>query len=246
MKITCLIVEDEPLARNLMIAYVEKVPYLQLLKACSNPLDAIDFLRDNAVDLLFLDVQMPEITGITLLKVLRKKPFVILTTAYSEYALEGYELDILDYLLKPITFERFLKAVEKANQRMNIFTKNPTEIVISEKTEPKQNFIFVKDGTKQIKVRLSDILYIESLKDYVRIYTKTQKIVSLLTMKALEAQLPVTEFIRIHNSFIVSFEAIEAIDKEKVQIGETFLPVSDTYKKSFKEFIEGGNLGKSL
>ena len=242
MKITCLIVEDEPLARNLMVAYVEKVPYLHLLKACSNPLDAIDFLRDNAVDLLFLDVQMPEITGITLLKVLQKKPLVILTTAYSEYALEGYELDILDYLLKPITFERFLKAVEKANQRMNISTINPTEIVVSEKIEPKQNFIFVKDGTKQIKVRLSDILYIESLKDYVRIYTKTQKIVSLLTMKALESQLPETEFTRIHNSFIVSLEAIDAIDKEKVQIGETFLPVSDTYKKSFKEFIDGGSL----
>ena len=242
MKITCLIVEDEPLARNLMVAYVEKVPYLHLLKACSNPLDAIDFLRDNAVDLLFLDVQMPEITGITLLKVLQKKPLVILTTAYSEYALEGYELDILDYLLKPITFERFLKAVEKANQRMNISTINPTEILVSEKNEPKQNFIFVKDGTKQIKVRLSDILYIESLKDYVRIYTKTQKIVSLLTMKALESQLPETEFTRIHNSFIVSLEAIDAIDKEKVQIGETFLPVSDTYKKSFKEFIDGGSL----
>ena len=220
-------------------------PYLHLLKACSNPLDAIDFLRNNSVDLLFLDVQMPEITGITLLKVLQKKPFVILTTAYSEYALEGYELDILDYLLKPITFERFLKAVEKANQRMNIPVNSPTEIIIAEKTELKQNFIFVKDGTKQIKVRLSDILYIESLKDYVRIYTKTQKIVSLLTMKALEAQLPEKDFIRIHNSFIISLEAIEAIDKEKVQIGETFLPVSDTYKKSFKDFIEEVNFGKS-
>lgn len=241
MKITCLIVEDEPLARNLMMAYVGKVPYLHLLKACSNPLDAIDFLRDNSVDLLFLDVQMPEITGITLLKVLQKKPLVILTTAYSEYALEGYELDILDYLLKPITFERFLKAVEKASQRMNISQTTLTEVLISEKPEPKQNFIFVKDGTKQIKVRLSDILYIESLKDYVKIYTKNQRIVSLLTMKALEAQLPEREFIRIHNSFIVSLEAIDAIDKEKVQIGDTFIPVSDTYKKSFKEFIEGGN-----
>jgi len=246
MKITCLIVEDEPLARNLMVAYVEKVPYLHLLKACSNPLDAIDFLRENSVDLLFLDVQMPEITGITLLKVLQKRPFVILTTAYSEYAIEGYELDILDYLLKPITFERFLKAVEKANQRMNISVTTMTETAITDKTDSKQNFIFVKDGTKQIKVRLSDILYIESLKDYVRIYTKTQKIVSLLTMKTLESQLPETEFIRIHNSFIVSFEAIDAIDKEKVQIGEIFLPVSDTYKKSFKEFIDKVNVGKNL
>ena len=247
MKINCLIVEDEPLARNLMTAYVEKVPYLNLLKACSNPLDAIDFLRDNSVDLLFLDVQMPEITGITLLKIMQKKPLVILTTAYSEYALEGYEHDILDYLLKPITFERFLKAVEKANLRL---TSTQTQPIIQEKIvekivnmEGSQPFIFVKDGTKLVKIKLNEILYIEGLKDYVTIHTQTQKIVTLQRLKTLEEQLPDNQFIRIHNSFIVSLEGIDSIHKEKVQVGKVFLPISDTYRKAFKEFIDRNHVG---
>lgn len=245
MKINCLIVEDEPLARNLMTAYVEKIPYLNLLQACSNPLEAIDFLRENHVDLLFLDVQMPEITGITLLKILQKKPLVILTTAYSEYALEGYEHDVMDYLLKPITFERFLKAVEKAHARLSN-TQNTT--VIQEKnintTDNIQPFIFVKDGTKLVKIKLSDILYVEGLKDYVTIHTRTQKVVTLQRLKILEEELPENKFIRIHNSFIVAFEAIDAIEKEKVQIGSVFIPISDTYRKSFKEFIDISNLSK--
>ena len=175
--LTCLIVEDEPLARNLMTQYVAKVPALELVKACSNPLEAIEILRGTHIDILFLDVQMPEITGITLLKVLQKKPYIILTTAYSEYALEGYELDVMDYLLKPITFERFLKAIEKATLRLT-----PTPTYEGEKptaeysnpvqtTEPINPFIFVKDGTKLVKIKLSDIMYIEGLKDYITIYT---------------------------------------------------------------------------
>lgn len=245
MKINCLIVEDEPLARNLMTAYIEKIPYLNLLQACSNPLEAIDFLRENHVDLLFLDVQMPEITGITLLKILQKKPLVILTTAYSEYALEGYEHDVMDYLLKPITFERFLKAVEKAHVRLSN-TQNIT--IIQEKiintTDNVQPFIFVKDGTKLVKIKLSDILYVEGLKDYVTIHTRTQKVVTLQRLKILEEELPENKFIRIHNSYIVAFEAIDAIEKEKVQIGSVFIPISDTYRKSFKEFIDTSNLSK--
>jgi len=245
MKINCLVVEDEPLARNLMTAYIEKVPYLNLLQACSNPLEAIDFLRENTVDLLFLDVQMPEITGITLLKILQKKPLVILTTAYSEYALEGYEHDVMDYLLKPITFERFLKAVEKAHARLSNVTSNT---VIQEKVvsppDGVQPFIFVKDGTKLVKIKLNDILYVEGLKDYVTIHTRTQKVVTLQRLKTLEEELPENKFIRIHNSFIVAFEAIEAIEKEKVQIGSVFIPISDTYRKTFKEFIDASNLSK--
>ncbi len=247
MKINCLIVEDEPLARNLMTAYVGKVPYLNLLKACSNPLEAIDFLRENSVDLLFLDVQMPEITGITLLKIMQKKPLVILTTAYSEYALEGYEHDILDYLLKPITFERFLKAVEKANLRL---TSTQPQPIIQEKIvekivnmEGSQPFIFVKDGTKLVKIKLNEILYIEGLKDYVSIHTQTQKIVTLQRLKTLEEQLPENQFIRIHNSFIVSLEGIDSIHREKVQVGKVFLPISDTYRKAFKEFIDRNHMG---
>ena len=249
MNLTCIIVEDEPLARQLLEQYVRKVPHLELLKAFSNPLEALDFLRNNEVDILFSDIQMPEITGITLLKILQKKPLIILTTAYSEYAIEGYELDVIAYLLKPITFEKFLKAVEKATQ-----LKNEKLAVIEEKksvytegvsqTIPNdvQQFIFVKDGTKLVKIRLPDILYIEGLKDYVSIYTREKKIVTLQTMKSLESQLPDNQFIRIHNSYIVSLEGIDAIDKERVQIGKAFLPISDTYRKAFKEFIERNQL----
>ncbi|MBL7858641.1 MAG: response regulator transcription factor [Cyclobacteriaceae bacterium] len=236
MKLNCIIVEDEPLARNLLTEYVRKIPSLQLIEACSSPLAAIEVLRNNKVDLLFLDVQMPEITGITLLKTLQKKPFVILTTAYSEYALEGYELDVTDYLLKPITFERFLKAVEKVIQRVDGQSVNtaPSEAA----SEPTQSFVFIKDGTKLVKVRLEDILYVEGLKDYVTIHTRQQKIVSLQRLKILETQLPVDQFIRIHNSYIVSLGAIDVIHKGDVQIGEVMLPIGDTYRKSFKEFIE--------
>lgn len=235
MNLDCLIVEDEPLARNLMTEYVKKIPYLNLVDACSSPLAAIEILRKQSIDLLFLDIQMPEITGISLLKALQKKPMVILTTAYSEYALEGYELDVIDYLLKPITFERFLRAVEKASQRKTTLIQSPVEKTV---TDPSQPFVFVKDGTKMVKVRWDDILYVEGLKDYVTIHTKQQKVVTLQRLKSLEEQLPADKFIRIHNSFIVSVDAIEIIHKGEVQIGSALIPISDTYRKSFKDFID--------
>jgi two-component system LytT family response regulator len=240
LNISCLIVDDEPLARNLLTDYVRKVPYLNLLKSCSSALEAMEELRKNPVDLLFLDVQMPEITGISFLKSLQKKPLVILTTAYSQYALEGFELDVTDYLLKPITLERFLRAVDKVNQRLS----SGIPVIKQETPEaPASSYIFVKDGTKLVKVRLEDILYVEGLKDYVTIHTPQQKIISLQRMKTLEEQLPSDRFIRIHNSFIVSLDAINAVHKDKVQIGEAFIPVGDTYKKSFRDFIEGKQMG---
>jgi two-component system LytT family response regulator len=223
------------LARNLMVEYVRKVPSLNLIEACSSPLAAIEVLRKNSVDLLFLDVQMPELTGISLLKVLQKKPLVVLTTAYSEYALEGYELDVADYLLKPITFERFLKAVDKVTLRLEGKQIPAQEKVMQENTNP---FVFVKDGTKLVKVKLDDILFVEGLKDYVTIHTRQQKIVSLQRLKSLEDQLPADKFIRIHNSYIVALMAIDVIHKGEVQVGNAMLPIGETYKKSFREFIE--------
>ena len=237
---TCLIIEDEPLARNLLTDYVRKVPYLNLVKACSNPMEGLEVLRTHAIDILFLDIQMPEITGITLLKVLQKKPMVILTTAYSEYALESYELDVVDYLLKPITFDRFLKAVDKASQRINSPAAAPAEKASG---EPSPSFVFVKDGTKLVKINLDDILYVEGLKDYVTIHTKQQKVVSLQRLKALEMQLPADQFIRIHHSYIISLKAIDVIHKGDVQIGNAMIPISDSYKKSFKDFIEKNQMG---
>lgn len=235
MNLKCLIVEDEPLARNLMTEYVKKVSYLELVNACSNPLDALEVLRNHHIDLLFLDIQMPEITGITLLKTLQKKPLVILTTAYSEYAIESYELDVVDYLLKPITFDRFLKAVDKASQRITA----PKTISASENPEGNTPpFVFVKDGTKLVKIQWADILYVEGLKDYVTIHTRTQKVITLQRLKTLETQLPSDKFIRVHHSYIIALSAIDAIHKGEIQIGNAFIPISDSYKKSFREFIE--------
>ena len=233
MKLKCLILEDEPLARNLLCEYVKKVSYLELTEASSSPLHALEVLRNHHIDLLFLDIQMPEITGITLLKTLQKKPLVILTTAYSEYALESYELDVVDYLLKPITFDRFLKAVDKASRR--ILPAASPEPVAVDKANP---FVFIKDGTKLVKINFDDILFVQGLKDYVTIVTKTQKIVSLQRLKTLESQLPADEFIRIHHSYIIALKAIDTIHKGEVQIGTHFIPISDSYRKSFREFIE--------
>lgn len=234
--INCLIVDDEPLARNLLSDYVKKIPYLNLVGTAGNGITAMSMLRENDIDLLLLDIQMPELTGINMLKVLHKKPMVILTTAYSEYALESYDLDVVDYLLKPVTFERFLKGLEKVNQRLS----NKEAPVSPGEESP--SFVFVKDGTKLVKVILNDILYVEGLKDYVTIHTRQQKIVSLQRLKTLEEQLPPDQFIRTHNSFIVSFNAISAIHKSEVQIGTVRIPISDSYKKSFKEWVDKNQL----
>lgn len=234
MKLNCIIIEDEPLARNLLVDYVKKVPTLNLVQAFGNPLEALEVLRTQPVDILFLDVQMPQLTGISLLKVLQNKPMVILTTAYSEYALEGYELDVADYLLKPVTFERFLKSVDKVTQRLT--GENKTDATTEQQITP--DFVFVKDGTKLVRLTLDDILYVEGLKDYVTIHTRLQKITTLQRMKALEEQLPADKFIRIHNSYIVAVKAIDVVHKNEVQIGTAILPIGDTYRKSFREFIE--------
>ena len=234
MKLRCIIVEDEPLARNLLTDYIKKISYLELIEACSNPLQALEVLRTKTVDLMFLDIQMPEITGITLLKTLQKRPLVILTTAYSEYALESYDLDVVDYLLKPITFDRFLKAVDRASQRLSPQAADAEPPA----AEAGDSFVFIKDGTKLVKVNYEDILFVEGLKDYVTIVTRTQKIVSLQRLKALETQLPADKFIRIHHSYIIALKAVDTIHKGEVQIGTHLIPISDSYRKAFRDFVE--------
>ena len=243
MMISCLIIEDEPLARNLMTEYVNKIPYLRLIQACSNPIAALEILRNEPVDLLFLDIQMPELTGISLLKTLRKKPFVILTTAYSQYALEGYELDVVDYLLKPITFERFLKAVDKVSQRTNVSAMQSVQPKNEVTATASPTYVFIKDGTKLVKVFFDDILYVEGMKDYVTIYTVNQKITTLQRLKVLEEQLPAEKFFRIHHSFIVAIRAIDAVHKGEVTIGNRQIPISESYRKAFRDFIESRQMG---
>lgn len=226
------------MARSLLKDYVSKVSSLKLVEVCSSPVTAMEILQSQPVDLLFLDIQMPEITGLSLLKIMKKKPMVVLTTAYSEYALESYELDVVDYLLKPITFSRFLQSIDKVNSRLNPSFVQPEKII----PNPAQPFIFVKDGTKLVKVRWEDILFIEGLKDYVTIHTRQQKVVSLQRLKSLEEQLPADQFIRIHNSFIVALNSIDVIHKNEVHIGSATLPISDSYKKTFRDFIEKNHM----
>lgn len=237
MNINCLIVDDEPLARNLLTEYVKKVPYLNLMGTCPNAIAAMEVLREKPIDLLFLDIQMPELTGINMLRALQHQPLVILTTAYSQYALESYDHDVVDYLLKPITMERFLRAVDKASQRLTEGTIAPQAA-----TSPAPEFVFVKDGTKLVKVKFDDILFVEGLKDYVVIQTRQQKIVSLQRLKAMEEQLPADKFIRVHNSFIIAFQAIDAVLKSEIQIGAKRIPISDSYRKAFKDFLDKNKL----
>jgi two-component system LytT family response regulator len=232
--INCLLVEDEPLARNLLTEYIGQVPYLHLAGACATPSAAFAALRNQPVDVLFLDVQMPEMTGLTLLKMLPHKPLVVLTTAYSEYALESYDFDVVDYLLKPITLDRFLRAVHKVYTRW----ETPVASAVAPLKTAEPLYTFVKDGSQLIKVWWADILYVEGLRDYVTVHTKQRKIVSLQQIKALAEQLPADRFVRIHHSCIVALDAIDIVHKDKVQIGERYLPVSATYQKAFRQAIE--------
>jgi DNA-binding LytR/AlgR family response regulator len=230
MKITCHIIEDEPLASNLLVLHINKLSILELVGVSSNPLEALELLKAIPVDLVFLDIQMPEMTGIALLKALPKKPLVIFTTAYSEFALESYELDVVDYLKKPITFERFLKAVDKAEQRLY------PAVTAKEKFNG-ANFIFVKEGTQFVKVMMNEILFIEGLKNYVAIHTTTKKIISLQRLKSMEDQLPADKFIRVHNSYIISKSAISSVKENEVDIGIAKIPIGETYLRPFMDFI---------
>ncbi|MDZ4708956.1 MAG: LytTR family DNA-binding domain-containing protein [Saprospiraceae bacterium] len=235
--IRTIIIDDEPLARDLLSQYIGKVSYLDLIHTFSDPLKGLEYINANDVDLMFLDIEMPNLSGIGLLKILQKKTDVILTTAFSEYALDGYDLSVVDYLLKPITFERFLQAVEKAKIKIEAYA-SAGDIHRKSGNAADGDFIFIKDGTKLVRINLHNIQYIEGLKDYVSIYTPDQKIVSLQRMKNLEQQLPKSQFIRIHHSYIISIKWIHAIHKDYVEINKASIPIGETYRKAFREFID--------
>lgn len=227
-KYTCIVVDDEPLARQLMEAYIEKVPFLELKGSCSNAMDALVYLQQHPADLLFLDIQMPEINGLQLLKSLQSNLKTILTTAYAEYAVEGFELDVTDYLLKPVRFERFLKAVNKFHSQMT--AGRPVE---TETPAPADTVIFVKADYKTVKINVQDILYIESLREYVAIHTPSGKTVTLQSIKRLEQVLPGDKFVRIHKSYLVAIEQIDTVMKNQLRIKEVTLPIGETYRSNF-------------
>src|SRR6478735_6321390 len=232
----CLIVDDEPLALDVLENYIGKVPELELVGRCTSAMEALDFLNKNEVDLLFLDIQMSDLTGIQLLKSLTDPPMVVFTTAYQNYALEGYELDVLDYLMKPIPFDRFVKAVNKAR---DIYQLRKTNEEVQVSVENDKSYIFVKSEHQMIKVDFDDILYIEGLKDYVKIVCKTGRpILSLQNVRAIESKLPTKRFQRVHESYIVSLDNIDFIRRGRITILDKEIPIGDSYKDAFMKFLE--------
>jgi two-component system, LytTR family, response regulator len=232
---TCLVVDDEPMARDVLRRYIEKLPALRLIGECSNAIDALLFLQTHTVDLMFLDIRMPELMGTELVQSLRNPPKVIFTTAFKEYALDGFELDAVDYLLKPVRFERFLKAVNKAFPKE--IKANVNSLPGLEK-KTGTDFIYLRVDRKLVKIILSDILYIESAGDYVKIFTKDKSYVTRQTISSVEAMLSENEFIRIHRSFIISVSKIKSFTNELVEIGNKELPVGKLYKNNFLKLVQ--------
>ncbi len=231
-----IIVDDEPLAQEVLETFISKFPNLNLIAKCNNAVEAFETLNANDIDLMFLDIQMPQITGVEFLKTLPNPPKVIFTTAYTEYAVDGFELNAIDYLLKPISFERFAKAVNKAVEKNT--TSNENNPTLGEKT----NFIFVKSDKKLIKVRFSEIFYIEGLKDYVILHTPNGRIVTLQTMKSLEDRLPSDIFMRIHRSFIVNINKVDILEGNTVYIQKKSIPIGKNYKDALLEIINSNRL----
>jgi two-component system LytT family response regulator len=241
MKINCIAIDDEPLALDIIKAYCAKVPFLNLLNTFSNAIDTLEYLRNNTIDLMFLDIQMEELTGIQLLNSMHQKPYVILTTAYDNFALQGFDLDVVDYMLKPISFERFIKGVNKVSERM----QKEASDTVSEKSdtlsvpENKENlYFFVKTETRIEKVETSDVLYVEGMGDYWRIVTKNRRIMTLMNAKRIEDILHEPQFCRVHKSYFVAIDKIEFVERKHIKIGNEHIPISDTYQKQFFDLIE--------
>jgi DNA-binding LytR/AlgR family response regulator len=238
-KITCVIVDDEPMALNLVETYVEKTPFLELKYKCSSAIEAMEFLKTNPVDVLFLDIQMPDLSGIEFSKMLPKETRVIFTTAFDQYALEGFKVEALDYLLKPFDYAEFLLAANKASTWFSL-VKGKKEAVVSKEKE----FLFVNSEYKQLRIKLSDVLYFEGLKDYIKIWLKDnpKPILTLMSLKSLEEELPETQFMRVHRSFIVSLKNIEEIERSQIIINKQRITISEHYKPKFLEFINRNSL----
>jgi two-component system, LytTR family, response regulator len=244
MKIRCLIVDDKPLALDILANYVDKIPFLELVHQTQNPLEGLEWVQNGHVDLVFLDIQMPELSGIQFLKIINGRCKVILTTAYSEYALEGYEHDVVDYLMKPISFERFYKAALKAKETLNpILTvlpvsNMPPSVNLEKNEVVNADFIFVKTEHKIQNIPLNSILFVESMQNYVAFHTETGKILSLQNLRTLEEKLPEPRFIRVHKSYIVAISKIESVERSRIFIQKHVIPIGDTYRDSFFQILK--------
>jgi DNA-binding LytR/AlgR family response regulator len=229
-RLKCIIVDDEPLAQEVIVRYLGNFRELELTHCCSNALEAFEVLTHEHVDLMFLDISMPVISGIDFLRSLRKAPAVIITTAYPDFALQGYELDVVDYLVKPVSIERFIRAVNKATDRIRI----PG----AESAQQKPDYMFIKCDQKLIRINFPDVEYIEGMKDYVKIFTREKMYVTLHTMKYFESELPVDQFIRIHKSYIINLQSIRTISGQEVELRQARLPIGNSYKDQLMKSIQ--------
>ena len=242
MKITCIAIDDEPLALDIIRDYCSKISFLELVRTFEKPLESIEYIRSTKIDLLFLDIQMEELTGIQLLNALKKPPYVILTTAYENYAIQGFELDVVDYMLKPISFERFIKGVNKVFERMQAESCSNAVSESNRKKNHESSFFFVKTETRMERIETADVLYVEGMGDYWRIVTRNRRIMTLMNARKLEEVLHEPQFCRVHKSFFIALDKIESIERNRIKIGDKHIPVSETYHKAFFDLIESRKL----
>ena len=234
-ELTCVIIDDEPMAINLVESYVVKTPFLKLKGKFSSAIEAFDFLQKEPVEVLFLDIQMPDLTGLEFSKMIPKSTRIVFTTAFDKYALDGFKVEALDYLLKPFDYAEFLTAATKAKEWFKL---------VNSKVQERKEFLFVKSGYKQLRIKLSDVLYFEGLKDYIKIWVKDEPnpILTLMSLKTLQEELSKSEFLRVHRSFIVSLKNIEVIERSQIIINKQRITVSDQYKQDFFEYITKNSL----
>lgn len=239
MKLTCAIIDDEPLAASLLESYAMKTPFLEVKGKYNSALNAMNSLHNEPVQVLFLDIQMPELSGMEFSKMLPPETKVIFTTAFEQYAVDSYRVNALDYLLKPISYSDFLKAAQKAYQWFELLQRKNEEPAVTSGTENEVERIFVKTEYKLVQIELNRILYIEGLKDYVKIYLEdeTHPVLSLISMKMVEDMLPSSRFVRVHRSYIVQPEKIKVIERNRIVFGKEYIPISDNYKQKFFDFL---------
>jgi DNA-binding LytR/AlgR family response regulator len=230
-----MVIDDEPLAIQLLATHISKLPFIELTGQFDNPMDALISFSNNPVDLIFLDIQMPQLNGIQFMKLLNNRAQVIITSAYQKYAIEGFEYNVVDYLLKPIRFERFYKAVEKAYKLKNpdLQPEPPKELIPAT-----GGYIFVKVETRMVRIELDEILFVEGLKNYVSINTKNQKIITLQSMKQIEEILPANRFVRVHKSYIIALDKINTIERQEITIQDRVIPIGTTYQEAFYKLLE--------
>ncbi len=236
-KLTCYIIDDEHLAQEILEEYIAKVPFLELKGTFMSPLEAAARIDQDKPDLLFLDINMPDLDGLSFIPMLNPKPIIILTTAYDQFALKAFELEVRDYLVKPFAFERFYKAVFRLCHEQNNQTTDKTDVRAESKRE--NEYIFLKVGHRIQKISLRDILFIEGMKDYLKIHTAKEKIMTLLSFAKLEELLPARDFVRVHRSFVVAIDKIDHIERNRIRIADQIIPVSDTYNESFYKKLKG-------